>query len=87
MSFKENLIFELEKNNLFENMKKFKSKITKLYGKIDNLNELCLKVQNYQIDNYGGILLSFENFPTKEVKRRANMYACQRKYKRIRGVR
>lgn len=55
-SFNKELIYELEKDNPYNNSKEFRTKITKKYGTIDNLTNLYAKIRNYQIDKYGKTL-------------------------------
>ena len=57
--FKDQIIFNLEKDNTFYNSKKFYKVVKEKYGKEQD-SELYIKVLNYQIKKYGRVLTSSE---------------------------
>lgn len=57
MEFKEQVIFEIEKDKPIDNAKKFKSYLKKKYKGMD-IRNLYIKIANYQIETYGEYLNS-----------------------------
>lgn len=56
--FKLNYYFEIFKDDIFDNRKKFREKFIKNYGKYEYLEELILMIEKYQIKKYGNMLRS-----------------------------
>lgn len=57
-SFKEDCIFEELKDTCYRNAKDFKEKLMKKYKDVD-ASDMYLRVANYQIKKYGGILRGY----------------------------
>ena len=55
MKFKEEVIFELEKDKPFSGFRDFRAKCQKKYGYSPS-TDLCIRVNNYQLETYGFIL-------------------------------
>lgn len=81
MNPKEQLIFELYKNEMIINAKTFKNKIKKIKD-IDK-NKIYIKILNYQVKKYGGMLVPYICFNTKEKEQIKNRNARVRKHKKI----
>ena len=56
---KENILFVLYKDKPLDNKKTFKQKLKK-YAKEINIDNLFIKINNYQIDKYGSALNYFD---------------------------
>lgn len=82
--FKENIIFENEKNRAFKNNNEFKESINKKYKYTPSSN-LYRKIINYQIKKFGKSLDSEVCIPTHEEKIKSNSRANQRRYNRLKG--
>lgn len=70
MEFKEQFIFEEEKDTPVESASKFKKKITKKYGREINVRDIYIKVINYQVKTYGTTLDDSLTYYTKEEHRK-----------------
>lgn len=53
MKFKENLIFELEKDKPIKNTKLFNEHLYKTYGYVASNSDIRTKIINYQLNKYG----------------------------------
>lgn len=71
MGFKEQTIFELEKNNPVRSSKKFKEYIKNKYGKDIDSKNLYIEIVNYQVKKYGATLDNFIEYDSG-LERRKN---------------
>lgn len=78
--FKENIIFELEKNKPLKNTDTFRYKIFKTYGLRLTSDELYKKIVNYQIDKNGITIDEFVPRASYKEKKLNNNAANNRKY-------
>lgn len=56
MKFKEDLIFELEKDNPIRSGKRFNEHLHKTYGFVAPNSDIRTKIINYQLSKYGGTI-------------------------------
>ena len=81
--FKLNYYFTKLKDIPFSNRQNFKKYFQKNYGEYQNINELIIKIERYQLKKYGNKLVDYDEFKTKEellkVKRNAIKRAQLRK--------
>ena len=56
MEFKLNYYFQLYKDVAFKNSTEFKGMFVKKHGELRYINELVVKISNYQTKKYGGLL-------------------------------
>ena len=76
------LIFNIYKDSVIVS-KPFKREMIKKYRLSDEeIRNLYVRIQNYQIKNYGGNLKFQERAYTKQEKQIVNRQATQRKYMR-----
>ena len=83
---KNELIFNIHKNDIIENSVGYKRNLAKKY----NLDEytarnLFVKIINYQIETYGYQLQKYNDFVSKDEYYRKNSNSKSRKYKRTKG--
>ena len=83
LDFKLNYYFEILKDKPFKSYREFKSEFNKKYGYFKYLNELFIKVNNYQTEKYGGRLCSVFLLDTREEKKKAIVNSNQRKRYRL----
>lgn len=84
MGFKEQTIFELEKNNPVRSSKKFKEHIRKQYGKEIDSRSLYIEIVNYQIKKFGATLDDTYEYESDVDKwRRKNR---EQQYKKYHGI-
>ena len=82
--FKENIIFENEKNVGFKSVTEFKENVYKKYKYAASSN-LYRKIVNYQVKTFGKNLDGEFILSTHEEKIKSNSRANQRRYARLRG--
>ena len=81
--FKLNYYFAKLKDKPFSNRQNFKKYFYENYGEYQNINELIIKIERYQLKKYGNKLVDYDEYKTKEemlkVKRNAIKRAQLRK--------
>lgn len=82
--FKENIIFENEKNRAFKSSEEFKEIVNEKYKYAASSN-LYRRIINYQIKKFGNSLNSEVYYPTHEDKIKSNDNANKRRYARLKG--
>lgn len=85
VDFKENYIFELEKNVPQMGISKFAIKCRDKYGYKESVSNLYRKVVNYQVKTYGKTLEHIIEMPDKEECHRRGCYMNKVKYMRLKG--
>lgn len=77
--FKLNYYFEIFKDDIFDNRKKFREKFIKNYGKFEYLEELILMIEKYQMKKYGNMLRSDDTIrKTNDEWERIKVCWCKR---------
>jgi hypothetical protein len=83
---KEELIFNIHKNDIIEDTIRYKKDLTKKYGISDNeAHDLFARIVNFQIDAYGYQMQKFNDYVSKDDYYRRNRTSLQRAYERTRG--
>jgi hypothetical protein len=82
LDFKLNYYFNKLKDLPFQSRNEFKGNFIRKYGKFELLNELMLKIENYQIEKYEQIICLFIPSRTKIEKEKIRRAEYQRKYNR-----
>ena len=77
--FKLNYYFEIFKDDIFDNRKKFREKSIKNYDKFEYLEELILMIEKYQMKKYGNMLRSDDTIrKTSDEWERIKVCWCKR---------
>ena len=80
---KEELIFNIHKNDIIEDNIKYKKNLTKKYGiSEDEAHNLFVRIINFQIDAYGYQLQKYTDFVSKDEYYHRNRKSLQRAYER-----
>ena len=82
LDFKLNYYFNKLKDLPFQSRQKFKGRFVRKYGRFELLNELMLKIENYQIEKYGQTICLFSPGRTKIESEKIRRLEHQRKYNR-----
>lgn len=77
--FQINYYYNMYKDEPLRNTKSFKAKFIKKHGDFKYLNEVILRINQYQVKKYGNGLIQFSDFMTDEQLER------QRKNARLRA--
>ena len=80
--FKINYYFNMYKDEPLQNTQQFKKNFIKKHGNFQYINEIILRINQYQVKKYGNGLIRFGDFVTPEQfeKKRINANARQVKY-------
>lgn len=85
VDFKENYIFEIEKNMPQNGIKKFYIKLREKYNYKENVSDLYRRIINYQIETFGKTLEEMIEIPDREECYKRNRYMNKVKYLRLKG--
>ena len=82
---KEELIFNIHKNDSIEDTIKYKKELSKNYGLSDNeAHDMFVKIVNYQIDKYGCQIQKYNDYVSRDDYFTKHRRSLQRTYGRIR---
>ena len=80
---KNELIFNIHKEDIIEDTIRYKKDLTKKYGiSVDEVHDLFVRVVNYQIDKYGYQKIKYTEDTSKDTYYHKNRKSKQRKYMR-----
>lgn len=85
VDFKNNLIFESEKNNPIKNASEFKTRVYKKYNYKGSTWGIYRNIINYQIKTFGAVLDKYVVMYNQEEKSKFNRDYNRRKYNKRKG--
>lgn len=85
VDFKENYIFELEKNTPQNGVSKFTKKCIDKYGYKESVSDLYRKIVNYQIKTFGKTLEHIVEISDREECYKKCVYMNKLRYERRKG--
>lgn len=85
VDFKENVIYEKEKDNPIKSAERFRYKCIKDYGFNGSTTDLYRKIVNHQIKKYGKTLTQVIEMPTFEERMKKCTYKKSRIIQKLKG--